>query len=129
MPLARGSSGWPACDHCSLKVNRHGLYARLHGDPGTANRYNFFSSDWSSRRYNGAADHQSGTAIRRAIMTEPAPVVFLLDVDNTLIDNDRIIEDMRRHLTKSFGKECQERYWKIFEERREAVGYADYLGA
>jgi hypothetical protein len=62
-------------------------------------------------------------------MTEPAPVVFLLDVDNTLIDNDRIIEDMRRHLTKSFGKECQERYWKIFEERREAVGYADYLGA
>ena len=62
-------------------------------------------------------------------MSRMPTVVFLFDVDNTLIDNDRIIEDMRRHLTKSFGKECQERYWKIFEERREAVGYADYLGA
>lgn len=62
-------------------------------------------------------------------MPEPAPVVFLLDVDNTLIDNDRIVEDMRRHLTKAFGREYQEQYWKIFEERRQAVGYADYLGA
>jgi FMN phosphatase YigB (HAD superfamily) len=62
-------------------------------------------------------------------MSEPAPVVFLLDVDNTLIDNDHIVEDMRRYLTNAFGRESQERYWKIFEERREAIGYADYLGA
>jgi FMN phosphatase YigB (HAD superfamily) len=62
-------------------------------------------------------------------MPDPAPVVFLLDVDNTLLDNDRIVEDLRRHLTKSFGKECQERYFRIFEDRRDEVGYADYLGA
>jgi FMN phosphatase YigB (HAD superfamily) len=62
-------------------------------------------------------------------MTELAPVVFLLDVDNTLLDNDRIIADLKQHLTQAFGIERQERYWKIFEERRVELGYADYLGA
>ena len=58
-----------------------------------------------------------------------APVVFLLDVDNTLVDNDRIIADLRDHLTQAFGSDRQKRYWTIFEERREELGYADYLGA
>ena len=62
-------------------------------------------------------------------MTQLAPVVFLLDVDNTLLDNDRIIADLKQHLTQAFGVERQQRYWKIFEERREELGYADYLGA
>jgi hypothetical protein len=62
-------------------------------------------------------------------MTEPACVVFLLDVDNTLLDNDRIITDLKQHLIRTFGVECQQRYWKIFEERRAEIGYADYLGA
>ncbi|MFZ1936056.1 MAG: hypothetical protein WCB27_18620 [Thermoguttaceae bacterium] len=62
-------------------------------------------------------------------MREPAPVVFLLDVDNTLLDNDRIIADLKQHLTQAFGVECQQRYWRIFEERRAELGYADYLGA
>ena len=62
-------------------------------------------------------------------MTEPVPVVFLLDVDNTLLDNDRIISDLQRHLTQVFGVERQQRYWKIFEARRAELGYADYLGA
>lgn len=62
-------------------------------------------------------------------MINPAPVVFLLDVDNTLLDNDRIIADLREHLTQAFGPERQARYWAIFEERREELGYADYLGA
>ena len=56
-------------------------------------------------------------------------VVFLLDVDNTLLDNDRVAADLRQHLTKAFGAERQERYWAIFEEIRAQVGYADYLGA
>jgi len=60
---------------------------------------------------------------------QPAPVVFLLDVDNTLLDNDWIIDDLKRHLTQAFGAERQERYWAIFEERRAELGYADYLGA
>jgi FMN phosphatase YigB (HAD superfamily) len=62
-------------------------------------------------------------------MTLLAPVVFLLDVDNTLLDNDRIIADLKQHLTRAFGAERQERYWAIFEKLRVELGYADYLGA
>jgi FMN phosphatase YigB (HAD superfamily) len=62
-------------------------------------------------------------------MTQPAQVVFLLDVDNTLLDNDRITADLRAHLTQAFGAERQERYWVIFEKLRAELGYADYLGA
>jgi FMN phosphatase YigB (HAD superfamily) len=62
-------------------------------------------------------------------MTQPAPVVFLLDVDNTLLDNDRILDDLKTHLTQAFGAERQQRYWTIFEKYREELGYADYLGA
>jgi len=57
------------------------------------------------------------------------PVVFLLDVDNTLLDNDRVAGDLRRYLTREVGAERQERYWAIFEELRAELGYADYLGA
>ena len=56
-------------------------------------------------------------------------VVFLLDVDNTLLDNDRIIADLRRHLEREFGVASAERYWAIFEALRSELGYADYLGA
>jgi FMN phosphatase YigB (HAD superfamily) len=56
-------------------------------------------------------------------------VVFLLDVDNTLLDNDRITADLRRHLERELGRERQERYWAIFEALRVELGYADYLGA
>jgi hypothetical protein len=62
-------------------------------------------------------------------MTQLAPVVFLLDVDNTLLDSDRIGADLKRHLTQAFGAERQERYWAIFEKLRIELGYADYLGA
>ncbi len=56
-------------------------------------------------------------------------VVFLFDVDNTLLDNDRIAADLRRHLEREVGHERQQRYWAIFEELRTEMGYADYLGA
>ena len=56
-------------------------------------------------------------------------LVFLLDVDNTLLDNDAVIEDLRRHLIAAFGAEAQQRYWQIFEDLRRELGYADYLGA
>ena len=62
-------------------------------------------------------------------MTATAEVVFLLDVDNTLLDNDRVIADMQSHLAGTLGPECERRYWDIFEARRTEVGYADYLGA
>jgi FMN phosphatase YigB (HAD superfamily) len=56
-------------------------------------------------------------------------VVFLFDVDNTLLDNDRIVADLMRHLDREVGHERQQRYWAIFEELRAELGYADYLGA
>jgi FMN phosphatase YigB (HAD superfamily) len=56
-------------------------------------------------------------------------VVFLFDVDNTLLDNDRVEDDLRHHLAKEFGAESRERYFAIFEELRSELGYADYLGA
>jgi FMN phosphatase YigB (HAD superfamily) len=62
-------------------------------------------------------------------MTSRQPVVFLVDVDNTLIDNDRIAADLKRYLQHAIGRERQERYWAIFEELRASLGYADYLGA
>lgn len=58
-----------------------------------------------------------------------APVVFLLDVDNTLLDNDRVIADLMRHLEREVGRDREQRYWAIFEELRAELGYADYLGA
>lgn len=57
------------------------------------------------------------------------PVVFLVDVDNTLLDNDRVVADLMRHLEREVGHERQQRYWAIFEELRSELGYADYLGA
>lgn len=56
-------------------------------------------------------------------------IVFRFDVDNTLIDNDHIAADLQRYLTHEVGTERQERYWAIFEELRNEMGYADYLGA
>lgn len=55
--------------------------------------------------------------------------VFLFDVDNTLLDNDRVEADLKRHLQGKVGEECQRRYWEIFEGLRAELGYADYLGA
>lgn len=62
-------------------------------------------------------------------MKIPNDVVFLLDCDNTLLDNDRIIADLSDHLAGEFGDENRARYWKIFEALRAELGYADYLGA
>jgi FMN phosphatase YigB (HAD superfamily) len=56
-------------------------------------------------------------------------LTYLLDVDNTLLDNDAVIEDLRKHLADAFGAACEQRYWEIFEELRRELGYADYLGA
>jgi FMN phosphatase YigB (HAD superfamily) len=58
-----------------------------------------------------------------------APVAFLVDVDNTLLDNDRVTADLRRYLEREVGAEGLARYWAIFEALRVELGYADYLGA
>ena len=56
-------------------------------------------------------------------------VVFLFDVDNTLLDNDRVTADLKRHLDRVVGEERARHYWVIFEQLRAELGYADYLGA
>jgi FMN phosphatase YigB (HAD superfamily) len=56
-------------------------------------------------------------------------VVFLFDVDNTLLDNDRVTADLRRHLEGAVGHERASHYWTLFEQLRAELGYADYLGA
>ncbi|HEY2336385.1 MAG TPA: HAD family hydrolase [Burkholderiales bacterium] len=55
--------------------------------------------------------------------------MFLLDCDNTLLDNDRVQADLRAHLEREFGAANRDRYWKILEALREELGYTDYLGA
>jgi FMN phosphatase YigB (HAD superfamily) len=62
-------------------------------------------------------------------VTAPDEVVFLLDCDNTLLDNDRVQDDLRNHLTREFGPASRDRYWAIFDQLRSELGYADYLGA
>jgi FMN phosphatase YigB (HAD superfamily) len=62
-------------------------------------------------------------------MTSPDKVVFLFDVDNTLLDNDRVQDDLRSHLEHEFGAETRDRYFAILEDLYAELGYADYLGA
>jgi FMN phosphatase YigB (HAD superfamily) len=62
-------------------------------------------------------------------MTLPSAIVFLVDVDNTLLDNDHIQDDIKRHLDREFGVPCRERYWAILEQLFADLGYRDYLGA
>jgi FMN phosphatase YigB (HAD superfamily) len=59
----------------------------------------------------------------------PTRVTFLFDVDNTLLDNDRIAADLQRHLVSEIGRKGAQEYWQIFEQLRSELGYADYLGA
>ncbi len=56
-------------------------------------------------------------------------VAFLLDVDNTLLNNDDVARDLRAHMNGTLGKERAESYWRLFEALRSELGYADYLGA
>ncbi|HKU79936.1 MAG TPA: HAD family hydrolase [Rhodanobacteraceae bacterium] len=62
-------------------------------------------------------------------MSEAAPLVFLFDVDNTLLDNDGVQDDLDKHIANVFGADAAKKYWEIYEDLREKLGYADYLGA
>src|SRR5499433_142141 len=62
-------------------------------------------------------------------MITPDQTVFLVDVDNTLLDNDHIQADLRRHLEREFGAAARDRYWAILEQLFSELGYRDYLGA
>ena len=62
-------------------------------------------------------------------MSESLGIVFLFDVDNTLIDNDRVQADLKEHLEQTYGVVARDRYWEILEKLRDDLGYVDYLGA
>jgi haloacid dehalogenase-like hydrolase len=62
-------------------------------------------------------------------MTGTPNVVFLFDVDNTLIDNDRVQAHLKEHLEQTYGASTRDRYWEILEDLRKELGYVDYLGA
>ena len=62
-------------------------------------------------------------------MSTPDDLVFLLDVDDTLLDNDRFGDDLAARLERDFGASERDRYHALYEARRDEVGYADYLGA
>lgn len=62
-------------------------------------------------------------------MMPPHPIVFLVDVDNTLVDNDGIQQDLKDHLERTYGLAARERYWKILEDLFAELGYRDYIGA
>jgi FMN phosphatase YigB (HAD superfamily) len=62
-------------------------------------------------------------------MSKPLDIVFLFDVDNTLIDNDRVQADLKEHLEQVYGVAARDRYWEILEQLRNELGYVDYLGA
>jgi FMN phosphatase YigB (HAD superfamily) len=64
-----------------------------------------------------------------ALTMLPDKVVFLFDVDNTLLDNDHVVSDLMGYLEREIGYERQQRYWAYFEQLRTELGYADYLGA
>jgi FMN phosphatase YigB (HAD superfamily) len=57
------------------------------------------------------------------------PIVFLVDVDDTLLENDHIQDDLKRHIEREFGSECRDRFWAIQEQLFNELGYRDYLGA
>lgn len=76
----------------------------------------------------GARERPSESVAARSGMPSEN-VVFLLDCDNTLLDNGLIEDDLSDHLALEFGAESRNRYWAIFEELRAELGYADYLGA
>src|SRR5215471_15783522 len=57
------------------------------------------------------------------------PIVFLVDVDNTLLDNDGVQQDLKDHLERAYGRDARDRYWRILEDLFTELGYRDYLGA
>lgn len=62
-------------------------------------------------------------------MLTSSALVVLLDIDNTLLDNDRFVMDLDAHLEQTFGAAQRDRYWNLYSKLRNELGYADYLGA
>ena len=77
-------------------------------------------------RASAHAEHIAESCVRVRPMNQ---VVFLVDVDNTLLDNDHIQADIKAHLERQYGAACRDRYWAILDDLFVELGYRDYLGA
>ena len=95
--------------------------------------YEYEPNTWGPAEANRLIGDDGGwhnpTAEEGGHMTTPIDVVFLFDVDNTLLDNDRVEKDLGHYLEQKFGEKDRDRYFAILEELRVELGYADYLGA
>jgi FMN phosphatase YigB (HAD superfamily) len=70
-----------------------------------------------------------GLSKHGCVMTEPRDIIFLFDVDNTLLDNDGVQADLRDHLAENYGAAARDRYWELLLQLVDELGYTDYLGA
>ena len=69
------------------------------------------------------------TELREDVAVSVQSATFLVDVDDTLLDNDRIRDDIERYLDSEYGPDARAAYWTIQERRFVELGYRDYLGA
>jgi phosphoglycolate phosphatase-like HAD superfamily hydrolase len=69
------------------------------------------------------------TDLREDVAMNARRTAFLVDVDDTLLDNDRFREDLEQHLEREYGAAARDAYWTIQERRFVDLGYRDYLGA
>src|SRR5262249_22950999 len=113
---------------------RRGGLAHRRPDPGERRPGRGVRARHLGSRQHGEAAAGGGPLARPVgeggrAMTPTNDVVFLVDVDNTLLDTDRIQADIKRHLAAQFGADCRDRYWAILEQLFVELGYRDYLGA
>ena len=111
-------AAWRVVDPILSGVRRSCDTIRAPGDPAAATSIVDGDDTW----------HDPAGRKYRAVLND-GDVVFLLDVDNTLLDNDRFTADLGDTLERAFGAAQRARYWDIFSRRRAALGLADYLGS
>ena len=120
----------PSCEFLFIVEDSTSFKATLSARECLRRSYDTACSD-SGNQFLQAIEVRSALSNREMNETHNSPpgVVFLFDVDNTLLDNDRVAADLQRHLASEVGGEGAQEYWRIFEQLRTELGYADYLGA
>src|ERR1700679_1858971 len=82
-----------------------------------------------ARMVNSLLIEDDSVLLKADAMTQIHDIVFLFDVDNTLLDNDRVQAHLSEHLAENYGVAARDRYWEILRELVDELGYNDYLGA
>src|SRR5687767_9149764 len=120
---------------CRYTFDRNGHRYRIRRPPSVSTESNDSVHVLLARRESMGRQRlhrnyrKQSITLRVSFMTTPNEIVFLLDVDNTLLDNDHVQADLKKYLEREFGTRSSDRYWAIFDQLRAELGYADYLGA